>query len=304
MWDAIARASRSGYRLAAILTVIGIGVGAMGFVIGTSLDAQDPNTFDLELAKALLTLGTGLILGGAVKVLLDQFQSAQKTREEEQTRRASQVVEEQARHERLLADLRDVHDRAENVRLMVAAHRSAKTYGEHMRSLIGCQVVLLKVKRTLDVSRPGGTDPNTDDQLKQMLGYLRALQYEYRDRYKAVSDLQRYDEDVTKATFQQAAEREIADGAREIPAPKSSQRAWRFLADRTQFPVLDDLTNDGSCYRVHFLQPFHRLASGLVDAGGDRRSADTEFDQQVERLADEIRDALEGARRSHPSSLR
>src|SRR3954447_26273749 len=103
MRDASATASsRSGYGLAAILTCIGVAVCATGVLIGVPLDAQNPNKFDLELAKALLTLGTGLILGGAVKVLLDQFQYAQKTREEEQARWASELAEEQARHERLL----------------------------------------------------------------------------------------------------------------------------------------------------------------------------------------------------------
>jgi hypothetical protein len=111
-----------------------------------------------------------------------------------------------------------------------------------------------------------------------------------------VSDLQRYDEDVTKESFQRAAKREIADGAAsDPPAPESSQRAWNFLANPRKFPVLDDLTNEGPCYRKHFLEPFHALAAGLVEAGGDRGSADTEFDREVEALAAVIRPTCERA---------
>jgi hypothetical protein len=282
-----------------VLTLIGAGVGAIGVIIGVGLDGQNPDKFELELTKALLTLGTGLILGGAVKVVLDQLQNAQRVRAEDQARRATQLAEEQARHERLLGDLRHVHDRAENVRLMVAAQRSAKTYGDHMRALIGCQVVLLKVKRTLDVSRPGGASQATDDHLKQMVGYLRALQYEFRDHYKTVSDLQRYDEDVTKEAFQRAAKREVTDGAAgDTPAPESSQRAWTLLASREQFPVLDDLTNNGPCYRKHFLEPLHALAAALVETEGDRGdpgAADTEFDRGVETLAGVIGSTCEGS---------
>ena len=264
-----------GYALAMCLTLVGVGVGLVGVVIGVSLDAQHPKQFELELAKALLTLATGLILGGAVKVLLDHFQETAKLRDEEQ-----------ARHERLLADLRGVHDRAERVRLMVSAHRSAKAYGQHMQALIGCQVLLLKIKRTLDVSRTGGASERANEHLKDMLGYLRALQYEYRDHYKEVADCQRYDEAVTTRRFAKAAEFEVAGDHPQQP-PASSQYAWTTLDDAQEFPVLDDLTNEGAWYKQYFLEPFHALAAELVERG-DRPSLDRDFDAGVNALAETI----------------
>src|SRR5262249_25084023 len=160
------------------------------------------------------------------------------TRAEQAARDVRLLAEQAARHERLLADLRDVHDRAENVRLMVSAHRSGKAYDEHMQALIGCQVLLLKVKRTLDVSEAGGAGKDTDDQLKEMLGYLRALQDESRCRYRRVTDLQLFDDAVTTQRFAGAA----AMSADE--PPESSRLAWKFLKERSQFPVLYDLTNE------------------------------------------------------------
>ena len=100
--------------------------------------------------------------------------------------------------ERLLADLRLVHDRSESARLLIAAHRSAKTYGEQMRGLIACEVVLLKVKRTLDLA-PSERHEKESRCLADMLGYLRALSDEYRAEYKKVADCQRYDEALTTA---------------------------------------------------------------------------------------------------------
>jgi glucokinase len=79
------------------------------------------------LAVILTLLGGGVFVGGVLVGPTLDAQNPAKFRSR---------VGEQARHERLLADLRDVHDRAENVRLMVAAHRSAKTLdqlGGHRR---------------------------------------------------------------------------------------------------------------------------------------------------------------------------
>jgi hypothetical protein len=74
--------------------------------------------------------------------------------------------------ERLLTDLRNIHDQAETARLMIAAHRSAKAYGEQMRHLIGCQVALLKIKRSLDL-RPTFKDVGEMAEcLAGMVGYL------------------------------------------------------------------------------------------------------------------------------------
>lgn len=66
--------------------------GAAGFILGRS-----SVHFGRELGQALLTLGSGFIFSGAVKVLLDQYQETQK-----------KELEAHEVRERLLGDLRDV----------------------------------------------------------------------------------------------------------------------------------------------------------------------------------------------------
>lgn len=146
------------------IAIFGVGVGVLFFYI----EKPEPH-FAIEVGRAALTLGTGIILGGAVKVLLDRYQDgvADKKKAHELT-------------ERLLADLRDVHDRAEAARLM-----HADTYRQHVGELIRCQVVLLKVKRTLDLraaevfeSTQSERKDRAREYLAEMIGYLRVLEDE------------------------------------------------------------------------------------------------------------------------------
>jgi hypothetical protein len=70
-----------------------------------------------------------------LKVLLDTYQNELKQRAEEHELR-----------ERLLADLRDVHDRVENARLMIPADKSTVSYAEQMQALaVGEATVVVRV---------------------------------------------------------------------------------------------------------------------------------------------------------------
>ena len=153
------------YKFAIAIFAVGFAVGLAGAVVGFYFYGQSPQHFGVEVGKTVLALGTGLILGGALKVMLDQYQAAQQKQ-----------AREHELQERLLSDLRNIHDQAETARLMIAAHRSAKAYGEQMQRLIGCQVGLLKIKRSIDL-RPTLKDVSEKAQcLAGMIGYLRALQ--------------------------------------------------------------------------------------------------------------------------------
>ncbi len=50
----------------------------------------------------------------------------------------------------VLDDLKEVSDRVERSRIVIAAHRSAKTYGDEMRALIGSRVQLKNVVRAVE----------------------------------------------------------------------------------------------------------------------------------------------------------
>jgi hypothetical protein len=123
-----------------------------------------------DLANALVTLGSGIVLGGGLKFLLDRYQQKQKKREEQHELR-----------ERLLAELRDVYLRTETARLTIKALGSTQSYSEKMRELIGCQAALLKIKRSLDLRTNEEGRERNKRCFVDIVGYLRALQNETAD---------------------------------------------------------------------------------------------------------------------------
>jgi hypothetical protein len=276
-----------GYSLAIVLFVAGAIVFGLGAVIGSRFNGQPQPHFGLDIARAILTLGSGLILGGAVKVMLDGLQAAQKERQDEHELR-----------ERLLAELRDVHDRAENARLMIAAQRSAEAYNEQMRALIGCQVVLLKIKRTLDL-RPGSTREVDRDgvSLASMIGYLRALQDEYGQNYCELADCQRYDEALTHRRLSALIE---ANSSFDPGTVAARHYAWGLMRDRKMFPVLDDLSKCGEQYTEKFRRQLECLAAQLLKPPsrqrGDQcvsRQSDDQFENQTSEVARQVRRAIQ-----------
>ena len=149
----------------------------------------------------MLTASTTLIfvalLGGVVKLLLDDVQRGRERRDE-QLRFVTA----------LLADCRSVYDRVERVRILVAAHRSALTYGNEMRELIDSAVQLRNVKRALD----SGTSGIREQQLsgvrlciESMEKYLNSLIDEFTTRYKPIADKQQIYEAMLTAQVKEAA---------------------------------------------------------------------------------------------------
>jgi hypothetical protein len=201
---------------------------AVGAVLLLIYIGQPETHVAIEIGRAAITLGIGFILGGALKIMLDRYQD--------------EVADKKKAHElreRLLADLRDVYDRAEAARLM-----HADTDGQHVRELIRCQVVLLKVKRSLDlqIAETHDVDPGRI-LLAEMIGYLRALQEEskgndahspvlhdltasagiYKERFRdplyklSAQLLGNKDDHLHEADF----ERQVADVIRKIENPSA-----------------------------------------------------------------------------------
>jgi hypothetical protein len=260
------------YKFALALFALGLAVGCGGAWVGFSFYAKSPQHFGVEVGKAILALGTGLILGGALKAMLDMYQATQEQRAGDHELR-----------ERLLSDLRNVHDQAETARLMIAAHRSAKAYGEQMRHLIGCQVVLLKIKRSLDL-RPSLQDVGKKAVcLADMVGYLRALQHEYTRNYSLVADCQRYDTAVRRRRLEELA----TTDAPFDPSTGSSHDAWDLLNDSAMFPVLEDFTKCGDKYSARFREPLNQVAALLLGVENPHPDA-AQFDGRVEGVAADV----------------
>ena len=265
------------YWLAFSLTALGLMVGAAGFFVGRS-----SVHFGGDLGKALLTLGSGLILSGAVKVLLDQYQEQQRRRDDDHALR-----------ERLLADLRDVYDRMERARLMVTAHKSGNTYFKHMKDLIGCEAVLLKFKRTLDVR--GDSTKDVDPKsvcVPNVLGYLRALRDEYATNYMRVAECQRYDDEVTRRDLTKLV---AEDAPLESILSAASHCTWDLLQDPKHCPVLHDMIGCGKQYTGRFLRPLNTVAEQLAGTTGSSRPLDEGLDHRVDGIARTIRSKLPGA---------
>ncbi len=146
------------------------------------------------LHTAAVTLVFGGLLGGLLKILLNDFTLSRQKRED-----AAAFVTN------VLSDLKSVYDRVARVRVLIPAHRSAKTYGSEMRDLIQAGVQLRNVMRALD-RRTDGLDQNASAEIrgcvKSMEEYLQKLTTEFKDHYKNLSNQQRVYEARTKALLE------------------------------------------------------------------------------------------------------
>jgi hypothetical protein len=156
-----------------------------------------------------------------------------------------------------------------------------------MQRLIGCQVGLLKIKRSIDL-RPTLKDVSEKAQcLAGMIGYLRALQHEYTANYSEVADCQRYHTAVSQRRLAEL----TTTGARFDPDRDASHDAWDLLSDKTKFPVLDDFTGCGPSYGTQFRDPLNEVAALLLHTPKPHLDA-AAFDGNVEELAKKIKSAV------------
>jgi hypothetical protein len=150
-------------------------------------------TGDLQgiLQVAATTLLFGTLIGGVVKLLLEDVQRTRAQRSE-QARFVTAV----------LSDLKATYDRVERVRILIPAHQSALTYGKEMRDLIDARVQLRNVIRALDNGSGIHSDrlPGLKWAVERMERYLASLTDEFQTRYKPIADAQRdYEAQVKQA---------------------------------------------------------------------------------------------------------
>ncbi len=142
---------------------------------------------DVELRKSLYTGAVTLVfaglLGGMLKILLDDVVATKRKREDDATFVTN-----------VLADLKSVYDRVARARILIPAHKSVKTYGDEMRDLIEAQVQLRNVTRALERrtqgikarAREGNYSARASDG-----DVLARLKEEFGENYKPLSDRQR-----------------------------------------------------------------------------------------------------------------
>ena len=209
---------------ACALVFIGAGTGYAVAVVSSGKLAD-------ALWVASTTLVFGALLGGAVKFLLEDLQRLREQREE-RARFVKQVLD----------DLKSVHDRVERTRILIAAHRSALTYGNEMRDLINSAVQLRNVTRALDQTSEvlNKYRPELKLAVEWMTAYVDSLTGEFEANYKRIADKQDYYEVRAKR-------------AREGDEPPPENEAWddmRRLGRLAEF--LGIRSHALFCYGVDF----------------------------------------------------
>lgn len=236
----------------ALLVVVAI--SGLTVVLASSVKPPD---LQKALYTGAATLFFGGVLGGWLKILLDDVVAA-RVRRGESAKFVGNV----------LADLKGVYDQIESARILIQAHRSAKTYGTEMGNLIQACVQLRNVIRALE-----GTAAMAEEMRARIVEHVRAMHRfvqeltdEFQERYKEVSDLQReYEARVDRVTKQNA-----EGGARlEYPPPVP----WQKLS---AFPTLTDLLAKGVQYRAletHLDEASHLLRAEIARILGHRLPA-------------------------------
>jgi len=174
------------------------------FVLGTgaSLWAYQQSDTDLleHQKKILSSIGTGgialaisSVIGGGLgllfKVFMANYQHDQVIQQTKTAKKKADQDADQAFFKAILADIKTVFDTVERARLLIDAHKSAKTYGEQMRELPGAVVILHNVKRAL---RPGYAE--LEEELAAPIAccnaFMKNLMGEFQREYITLSILQ------------------------------------------------------------------------------------------------------------------
>jgi hypothetical protein len=195
------------------------------------------------------TLFFGGFLGGVLKLLLDEVLVSKRRRDD-----ATSFVTN------VLADLKGVYDRVARARIVIAAHRSVKTYGDEMRAMIDARVQLRNVTRALDRRSDGIThDARTEvvRRVEQMEAYLETLNSEFIANYKRLSDRQRSYEERAKVVLKHFAEDDSGTEPPELPG-----FVWESVS---ALPELAAFIEARAAYKKNFEEPLDDASECLRD---------------------------------------
>ena len=223
---------------------------SIGLIVAWKL-AEGPAGYS-ELSKALyvesITLIFGGIIGGFLKLLFADL-----------TLNRQRIQENAAFVSNVLNDLKSVYDRVGRVRILIPAHKSAKTYGDEMRDLIQARVTLRNVIRALDRRTEGlseGVRITVSDYVADMERYLEKLTSEFQEYYKPIANLQRVYETNVAARLSAAGDHASVDRVFE------AETVWEQMNKLEQ---LNGLINDAetSPYRQEFEMPLDQVSGVL-----------------------------------------
>ena len=212
--------------------LVGAVIVAAAFVavaVAITIITDEAATFWESATKAALTVAAGAIITGGIGVVV------QKARDREEADR-----EERAFIEGQVVQLWELHDQVKTAAVLIAAHQTAKTYGEQMRALIGTRTRLSDVEGVIE--RRLGRDPTIIDSgafsscVATATAFLHPLVDEYRHRYLSGSYRQRVDEQNNTKLDKKGV----------YKSNRRSTLAWDMLSDPSKFPYLADLISFGN----------------------------------------------------------
>lgn len=204
MIDRTARASRVLYAWLIFLTLGAI--IALGSLNVWVLDETARGQFAVESAKALLQVVTVAILGGLVKLLIDDQQRLQREANDERQRELREATDTRVRAEANEARLESF--RTDKVRrlvgvtnvlrrapVLIEAHRSARTYNEQMREIVNAGLELRLIRHETDAIGPERNPafrewPRIRDAIREMEEYISWVAGDFRNHSKALSEKQ------------------------------------------------------------------------------------------------------------------
>ena len=212
---------------------------------------------DTDLKKALQTASLGLVfgslLGGIVKLLLDDFDRGRQQRAEQ----AQFCLN-------VFSDLKSVYDQTERAKILISGNQSAKTYYEQMCELIEARVKLLNVVRAVNIqsiAQTGGEWGALDTHVTQMDHYLESLIRDYQQYYKTISEAQCTYEAKMKAYVEQLAKGQVSTQSQPDNQP------WAVICELASMQDFLDLKHIGvekTNYHQQFVAPLDQASKLLI----------------------------------------
>lgn len=264
--------------------VIGIGVG---FVAYLTVDAvsEAQQKLVINAGTAGLTLAFAGVLGGflgaQIKMLFDTYSAEQAEADAKREAARQKQSADQVFFRNILDDLKSVYDIVEHARLLIAAHKSAKTYGEQMRRLPDSVVVLHNIRRAL---RPGYSDVEADirPQIDCCIGFLKDLMAEFRAHYLGAS-VRQQEYEARKQGYLDRLRKGEDPGEPPDPA-----KVWAYLEELPHLAVLRS-DEDFTQYEMRFLNHIDAASyalRGRLPGGAAER--DDPVAQERARLSSEF----------------
>jgi hypothetical protein len=196
----------------------------------------------LELAKAVLTLMTAVLITGVLSAVLGQRNTRQAALDE----RARVLAT-------ALQELKAGYENVQVARFYLSAHRTGRTFEEQIGRLTDARTRLHKVQRERFV-----LDTIVDEQVQRMLDYITEIANEYRANYLQIAR-------------DALAEKRVRDDVEEGRAEDLSAVP---LLPGTTFPMLVEFVDDTMWRQGDFHQAYrsakHQLQVWLDESPGLR----------------------------------